>query len=198
MHMSVEELLSVNGFKERMANKIYSNIRDTVKNVSLSKILSASNIYGRGIGERKIQSILNEYPSILIDEETDKEKYDKVLKINGMAEKTTTLFISKIRDACDFMKQCNLLEMLKVEPKNIEVNSGHELYGKIIVLTGTRDKEIIESLKKFGAKQGASVSNKTYMVIKKDQHFTSTNTEKAETNSINIITVTQFKQHYCE
>ena len=197
MHMSVEELLNVNGFKERMANKIYSNIRDTVKNVSLSKILSASNIYGRGIGERKIQSILNEYPSILIDHETDKEKYDKVLKINGMAEKTTTLFISKIHDARDFMKQCNLQEMLKVEPKSIEVNSEHELYGKIIVLTGTRDKEIIESLKKFGAKQGASVSNKTYMVIKKDQHFTSTNTEKAETNSINIITVVQFKENYC-
>ena len=196
VHMNLEELLSVNGFKERMANKIYSNIRETIKNVSLAKIMSASNIYGRGIGEKKIQSILDAYPTILIDEEKEKEKYDKVLKINGMAEKTTTLFINKIQDACDFMKQCKLEKKLITMPEKIEINTEHVLFGKTVVLTGTRDKDIIESLKKFGAKQGSTVSSKTDLVIKKDEHFTSTNTEKAETNSIDIITSQQFREKY--
>jgi len=48
------------------------------------------------------------------------------------------------------------------------IDKGHPLYGKTVVLTGTRDQKIIDFLKKVGAKMGTSVTKNTFAVITKN------------------------------
>ena len=51
--MEKKEFLNLPGFKEKLAEKIYNNIQSKVKDTSLITFMSASNIFGRGIGEKK-------------------------------------------------------------------------------------------------------------------------------------------------
>ena len=42
--------------------------------------MKASNIFGRGYGERKITPVLEKYPDILVSENTDQEKIYMIVK----------------------------------------------------------------------------------------------------------------------
>ena len=80
INMTIEDFLKVEGFKSTMANKIYNGIKEKTTAASLVTLMSASNLFGRTFGERKIELIMNEYPDILISKETDQEKTEKILK----------------------------------------------------------------------------------------------------------------------
>ena len=47
-----------------MATKIYNSIHERLDNVSLPALMSASNIFGRGLGSTILKNILDEYPDI--------------------------------------------------------------------------------------------------------------------------------------
>ena len=69
---SVDDFMDVEGFKDRMASKVHANIQKAIKNVSLSKLMAASNIFGTGLGEKKLKLITDEYPNILKIKENKK------------------------------------------------------------------------------------------------------------------------------
>jgi hypothetical protein len=52
--MSVNDFLSVDGFKDKTATKLYNGIREKMDVASLVTIMSASNIFGRGFNEKKL------------------------------------------------------------------------------------------------------------------------------------------------
>jgi hypothetical protein len=49
INMKIEDFIEISGFKEKLSNKIYNNIQERLKNVSLIELMSSSNIFGRGI-----------------------------------------------------------------------------------------------------------------------------------------------------
>ena len=51
--------------------------------------MSASNLFGRGFNEKKLELIIEGYPNVLISKETDSQKVDKISSIKGMAKKTS-------------------------------------------------------------------------------------------------------------
>ena len=65
INMSIDDFLKVEGFKITMANKIHNGIKEKLTNASLIVLMSASNLFGRTFGEKKIELIMNEYPDIL-------------------------------------------------------------------------------------------------------------------------------------
>ena len=76
------------------------------------------------------------------------------------------------------------------------MNVESPLYKKSIVLTGTRDKQVIEILKKNGAIQGSSVSKNTFMVIAKSADEDTGKAEEARKLDIPIVSVEQFIKLY--
>jgi NAD-dependent DNA ligase len=50
--MTSEDFLKVDGFKQKMADKVYNSIKDKIAISPLSTIMAVSNIFGRGFGER--------------------------------------------------------------------------------------------------------------------------------------------------
>jgi hypothetical protein len=55
--MDISDFLKVDGFQTKMATKIYKWIRNALEKASLIKIMSASNIFGRGFSEKKLELI---------------------------------------------------------------------------------------------------------------------------------------------
>jgi NAD-dependent DNA ligase len=193
--MSIDDFMTVEGFKEKMANKIYNSIHEKLNLVQLPHLISASNIFGRGLGIKRIIAIMEEYPDILISKETDKQKLIKIQKIDGFKEKTAMLFIPYIPKFIKFLKDIKQTDKLnKVVVKN--VNKSHPLYNKKIVITGFRDKELQQKLENIGVKLGTSVSKKTFVVLVKDLDDDTGKADKARKLGVTLQTPESFKAKY--
>jgi len=196
--MSEADFLKVEGFKKTMASKIYTGIRGGLQQASLVSLMAASNIFGRGFNNKKIELILNDLPNILTSTKSQANKAAEVAAIKGMALKTAEAFVSKIEDFKEFLTECGLQNKLK-KPKVIlveETDETHPLYNKTVVLTGTRDKMVIDILKSVGANQGASVSKNTHLVIAKSKDDGTGKAEEAKKLGIPLMSVEEFIATY--
>ena len=196
INMSEQDFLNVEGFKGKMANKIYTGIRTKLKEASIVTLMAASNIFGRGFSEKKMEIVLNELPDILISDESDDAKISAVASLKGMATKSAEAFVYKIDDFKDFLSECGLED--KIYEKNVQksVDQSHPLFDKSVVLTGTRDKDIIEFLKNVGAKQSSSVSKTTFLVIAKNKDDDTGKAEEARKLTVPIMSVEDFTKTY--
>ena len=195
LKMSVENLLEVEGFKDKTANKLYNGIRDKIDAASLVTIMSASNMFGRGFSEKKLELIMESYPNVLLTKESDAQKIAKISAIKGMAVKTSEAFVERIPDFIQFIKDSGLVKKLApVEKKNID--ESHPLFGKSIVMTGFRDAEIQDALKNIGAKLGSSVSSKTFVVLVKDKDEDTGKAGEARKLGVPLMTPEEFRKKY--
>ena len=196
--MSIADFLKVDGFKEKMATKLYTGIQEKLGSASLTTLMAASNIFGRGFSDKKLELILRELPDILVSSKTPMQKVAAVAAIKGMAEKTAFAFVHQINEFKAFLNECGLENKLLLTTTTMEpiVNTSNPLYKKTVVLTGTRDKQVIEILKIAGAVQGASVSKNTFLVVAKSADDDTGKAEDARKLGIPILSVEQFLQKY--
>ena len=65
INATVEDFLNIENFKNKMATKVYENIQNAIKDVKLSQLMTATNLFGSGLGSKKLQLIINKIPDIL-------------------------------------------------------------------------------------------------------------------------------------
>lgn len=194
--MTEEDFLKVDGFKKKMAEKVYKSIHDKIDKSTLSKIMAVSNIFGRGFGEKRIEPILSKYPDILTSSESDQEKIDKIKSIKGMEKKTAERFVNNISKFMDFIQVAKLQNKLSDIPISEPKDESHPLFDKTIIITGFRDKELSEKLKDIGAKESSSVTKNTFAVIVKNKDEETGKTEAAKEKNIPLYTVEEFKEKF--
>jgi len=194
--MTESDFLTVEGFKGKMANKIYTGIQQKLQEASIITLMAASNIFGRGFSEKKMELVLNELPDILVSDDSEEEKVHAVASVKGMASKTAEAFVSKIDDFKEFLTECGLEDKLYQKLQQKSVDQSHPLFGKTVVLTGTREKAIIEFLKNVGANQGSSVSKSTHLVVAKNKDEDTGKAEEARKLNVPIMSVEEFVQTY--
>jgi NAD-dependent DNA ligase len=199
--MTKTDFEKVDGFKDKMINKIHDGIHDKIAKATLLQIMAASNLFGRGIGERKIKPILDAFPNILITEESPEEKVKMLKSIKGIGEENAKSFVPNIPVFLEFLKDCGMEGKLtntapteKTEA-NVVIDETNPLYGKKIVMTKVRDKEIIEKLAQLGATLEDSVNKTIFAVIvkSKSKEDESNKTKKASDLGIPIYTPEEFK-----
>jgi DNA ligase (NAD+) len=200
LKMYISDFEKIEGFKTKMAEKLFHSINEKVKKASLLDIMVASNKLGRGLGERKIKPILEMYPDILVSTDSANTKIENLKKVAGIGNENAVSFVQNIEEFMEFLKECDLENKLQgtilekpVEVVITEENKSHPLYQKKIVMTKVRDKEIIDSLTKFGASLVDSVKKDTFVLIVKDKNDTSNKIENAKKLGITIMTPDEFK-----
>jgi NAD-dependent DNA ligase len=194
--MTQEDFLKVEGFKKKMAEKVYKSIHEKIDTASLPKIMAVSNIFGRGFGEKRIEPILSKYPDILTSSENDQDKIDKIKSIKGIENKTAERFVNNISKFMDFIQIAKLQNKLSDIPIEEPKDESHRLYEKTIIITGFRDKELSEKLKSIGAKESSSVTKNTFAVIVKNKDEETGKTEAAKEKNIPLYTVDEFKEKF--
>jgi NAD-dependent DNA ligase len=188
LKMEIPDFLEVDGFKEKTATKLYDGIREKIESASLVSIMSASNMFGRGFSEKKLELIMETYPTVLLSNESNSQKIYKISSIKGMAAKSSEAFVERIPDFINFIKKSGLVKKLAPTEAKKQIDKSHILFGKSIIMTGFRDIELQNKLKEVGAKIGTSVSSKTFVVLVKD---ISEDTGKAfEARKLNIPLMT--------
>ena len=195
--MEKEDFLKLDGFKETMAEKLFTGIKNKIESITLVKLMSATNIFGRGLGEKKIKPIMENVPDILTSSDNEQEKLEKVLKVKGMAKKTATAFIEKIPAFLLFLKQANLEHKLNDAPSpKVIVDQSHPLFGKKIVITGFRNKDLENNILSKGGELSSSVSKNTFVVIAKDPEDESGKVIQAKEKNIPVMTAESFNLKY--
>lgn len=198
--MSKDDFLTVDGFKEKTAAKLHTGIKDRLNTVSIGTIMSASNLFGRGFSDKKIDLVLAEVGmGILTSTESVADKKKRIAAIKGMAIKTADLFVESIPKFLVFLDECSLRGKLiangsakKAETKD----ESHPLYKKSIVMTGSRDKILEKRLIDIGAVIGSSVSKNTFAVITDDLESDSSKVQNAKKLGVPLFIVQGFKDTY--
>ena len=201
INMDIDDYLSVDGFKEKMATKLHNGIQEKVDEASLTLLMSASNIFGRGFSSKKIESIMKELPYILLSSDDDDIKVKEVAAIKGMATKTAEAFVERIPAFVDFLNDIGQEDKLyedenETDKKAEAIDTTNPLYAKSIVLTGFRDKNISELIKKVGAVEGSSVSKNTFVVLVKSKDEDTSKAETARKLGVPIMTPNEFIEKF--
>jgi len=194
--MSEEDFLKVEGFKKKMAEKVYNSIHEKINKVNLSKLMAVSNIFGRGFGERRIDPILVKYPDILTSSESDEEKIKLVKSIKGMEKKTSERFVTNIPKFMAFIEKAKLEDKLNDIPVVEAKDESNPLFDKSIIITGFRNKELSEELKEIGANESSAVSKNTFAVVIKNNDEETGKSEAAKEKNIPIYTAEEFKEKF--
>jgi NAD-dependent DNA ligase len=206
IRMTVQDFLTVDGFKDKTANKLYNGIKEKLETASIISIMSASNIFGRGFSGKKTELIMEAYPDVLISKEPAQEKINKVASIKGMAKKTAEAFVQAIPNFIQFLQETKLTHKIaqaqqeqqeqQEQSQQNKKDPSHPLFGKTIVMTGFRDAAIQQALKDVGAKLGSSVSKNTFLVLVKDLEEDTGKAADAKKLGIKLMTPEEFKAQY--
>ena len=206
LHMSKEDFETVDGFKKKMVDKLYDGIQEKVGKASLLDIMVASNVLGRGLGERKMKPMMEAEPDILTSSDTDEEKIAKLRAIPGIGPENAKSFVANIGVFLGFLKECGLDGKLNgpaiAEPSKelanemANIDTSNPLYGKHIVMTKTRDATVIDKLKKAGGILDDNIGKTTFLLIVKSKDDVSNKTKKANDLGIQIMTPEEFNQKY--
>lgn len=206
LKMSRADFATVEGFKEKMVNKIYDGIKKKVQGASLVDIMAASNLFGRGIAEKKIRPIMEKYPDILTSNDTPQKKTELLLEVKGIGKEQSKLFVENIPRFLEFLRECELEQKLNTsqaestvveQPKPAtETDKKNPLYGKKIVMTKIRDKDIIAYLKTVGGIFEDNIKKDTYILIVKSKADVSNKTKFANDNNIHIMEPAEFKEKF--
>lgn len=184
LKMKYEDFLKVEGFKDKMATKVYEDIQKKMSDVTMARLMAASNLMGRNMGERRITLILNKYPNIL--NETD--CFEKIKEIDGFAEKTAELFVKNIPKFKQFLEDIGRNPCILKLDKAIDKN---------FVLSGFRCKEIEKIIQELtGKPSGSTVNKNTIALITKDNTTETNKMKRAVKLNIPIILKGDFKKKY--
>jgi len=194
LRMEKADFLKVEGFQDKTATKLMEGIREKVAAASLATIMAKSNKLGRGFSTKRAEVILSEYPTVFDEGERN---VAKLVAIDGIEKKSAEAFVSHIPEFLKFLEECGLTDKLKIKVATpAVVDESHPLFGKTIVLTGFRDKELEEKLKGLGAKMGSGVSKNTFAVLVKDMNETSGKVADAKKHGVTVMVREEFIEKY--
>ena len=175
-----DALITAKGIETKTASHISNQIHDKLRGenaVSMATLMYASSIYQTtSIGLVRFKLILDTYPDILTSDISKTEKIDMIENIDGIGSKIAEAFVEDTPEFITWLEESRLEDRLSnaktVSASKAEIaptiNTSHPLYDKKIIMTGTRDADLLNKLKDIGAKIQTAVSKKTDYIIAKD------------------------------
>jgi len=161
--------------------------------ISMKKLMVASQIFGVGIGERKLEMLEKACISMAAFSNY-KVSYDKIARVHGFAEKSADLLFAGHK------KWCLFLNTLTAAPYNLVIDGSlpqrkalvGPLSGKKVSFTGYRDKEQEQRI----AAAGGEVINfgaSTNILLYKEGGKESSKVATAQSKGIQVSTFAKLK-----
>ena len=163
-HLSVEDLLTLEGFKEKSAEKLYEAIQASKEN-SAEKLLFGLGI--RHVGSKVSQILLQEFHDLDQLASADPERIASIDSLGMVVAESLKRYFAQEGSK-------RLLQELKEAGVNMDylgekVAADAALSGMTVVLTGKLERltrsEVKAKLESLGAKVTGSVSKKTDLVV---------------------------------
>jgi NAD-dependent DNA ligase len=189
--------LKIEGFQKTNSEKIYNSIQNTIKQLSKDNkmcvdLMAATNLFGRNLGKKKIELIINVYPDyIRNDINID---ISELLKIKGISTITANSFLEGIPKFHKLLKEIGITCSSGSPKKNKIANKIPS--GENIVFTGFRNKEWEKQITDAGSSIKTAISKNITLVVANDINENSTKLQKAKELNILIISKDDFEKEY--
>jgi len=193
--MSINDMILIEGIREKRATIIYNNIHKSLQNVTLKKLMTASGSFGKDFGERRILSVLNIEPNILTIDSKDLI-YTIVINISGFSENLTKRFIKGLLKFKIFKESIDSYTNIKTEQTKKLNNDFNILINERILFTGFRDSELKELILNNSGTISKTISKKVTIIIIKDKNYSNTKIKKAKKMNISVLTKKDFVSKY--
>jgi NAD-dependent DNA ligase len=204
LKLSVADVAGLEGFQTTSATNVVAGLQKAKREATCMDWMVASNIFGRGLGSRKIAAITRELPQILAG---TTPTLAELTQIEGVGEATANAFLAGLSAFHQFMrdigvpcratgmaadaapKDKNKKEKDKEKPNKKAVA---KFAGAVLVFTGFRNKEWEQAVEAAGGKVSSAISGKTTLVVAADPDESSTKLNKARDLGIKIISKQEF------
>lgn len=160
------------------ASKIHKSLHAALKNVTLPQFMGATGLFGRGIGQRKIQKLHDQYGDSILE-----SSINRIECVEGFDTKSATKFINGLPVYKEFFNEVKD-HVQFVTPLVVEDG---KLNGQVFVFTGFRNKDLKAKLEAEGGIVVDSYSKKVTTVIAADPDERSTKIDKARKDGAKII-----------
>jgi len=195
-NIKYEEIIKIDGFKEKSAKNVLEGL-SKINNVDCLNLMDASNVFGRGYGERKLKMITGKFPCLLNFDKASRQKSLKLtindlITTDGIAEISAKLFIDNLPKFYEFYDDLNIkCNSPIVEDKSV---ANTNITGKGFLFTGFRSKEHEKMITDTGGVIKSSISkNLDYLIVANKDTIT-TKVAKAEEQGIKIIDVNELEE----
>ena len=193
-NIKYDDIIKIDGFKEKSANNVLNGL-SKIHSIDCLNLMDASNIFGRGYGERKLKMITDKFPCLLNFDKVNREKSLKLtvsdlITTDGIAEISAKLFIDNLPKFYEFYDDLNIkcnspIEV--VENKIIANNSN--INGRGFLFTGFRSKEHEKMITDLGGLIKTSISKSLDYLIVANKDTDNTKVKKAQEFGIKIIDI---------
>ena len=161
-----EDLSKLSGIGINLATQILDDLKDKITNVSLARILDASDIFP-GIGERRFEEIIEVHPDLLNYAYDSPTKIIEMVKqIRGFGPKLSEIIGQNLSKFINWIYDNPSITI--EAPKIINANKNNKLAGETIVFSGFRDDDLGKLIKLQTGKVTTAVSKNTTILVLKD------------------------------
>lgn len=179
-----EDLLKLDKVKEKMAQKLFTNIQSS-KELKLIQFISAIGVEGVSSGS-KIEKLIHAGFDDL--DKITNVKHAELVTIDGFADKSATSFIESLGSKKELISE--LISLGVTVKSGSLVKASNVLEGVLICITGELSaprKQIELSIKENGGKVTGSVTKKTTYLLTNETDSSSSKFTKAQELGIKII-----------
>lgn len=188
VHISIEDLKLIEGFQDKSSQKIYDALQ-LLKDVDCHKLMVASNIFGRNLGEKKLKLIIDKYPFITKDKQKALQlSKEDLMQIEGIAVISAKQFLDNLPKFYTFSQELDI----KCKDKNevnmqIDAKFKNIFQNMTVVFSGFRDSNLEKMINDIDGKVVTAVSGSTNILIVKDITDVTAKIKKAQDLGIKIM-----------
>jgi DNA ligase (NAD+) len=197
---TIEKMVSSNvddfeeaGLGHASASHLESSIEQRLKEASIQALMAGSNLFDRGMGERKIGTIIADIPfkqQLVLYKTSKKELVDRISVVPGIGLSTAQSYVRVLPKFVKFLKDINWKPTKLVTPSVVKTGLG---IAPIVVFTQFRDANLQLAIEKIGGTVGGTVTKNTTHVVTTNPKAKSAKLNKAKSLGIKIVTPEQIK-----
>ncbi len=191
LNITLEELKTIDGIHNKMATNLLTSIK-AIDLDDCASIMVASNIFGRGFGERKIKLITDAFPDLLNNTPT----VNQLKTLDGVNEITAVSFIEGVDNFKKFLRENELSCIIKKKSPKIKSNKNQNLQNINILFTGFRDSDMENDIISRGGIIKTVLNKNINILLVKDENTDNNKVTKANELNIRILTKEQFTKNY--
>jgi NAD-dependent DNA ligase len=164
--------------------KLLVALRSAVANASLMKLMIASNLLPRGVGERKLKMLFE------VEADPSKWTFNALCNVNGWGSIGIQDLLKLVPDVLTWCRQHKTITVSPVlaVPVAAPVSKGS------VVFTGVRDKALEAKMPAAGWTMSDTLTKKTTILVVADESKESGKTKKATEYGIRIMKISEFRQ----
>ena len=182
----------IEGFKDTMVEKLYSQIQDKKKHADIVKVAAASGVFGRLIGTTKMRAIEDNLGILKCMKSSQSYVVRQVSDLSGFSETTAKEFAAALPAFEKFLAPLGI----EFEKPRAVKKVGNKLTGQAVGFTGFRDAALEEAIKAQGGEVTNGVTAKTTILLAKDAGSGSVKLQKAIDKGIKVLSAEQFIAKY--